>query len=325
MTGRPEDEAETRAGGAIRSILVALDASEDSLAALEAALALASELGAEIRGVHVQDTRILRAERIPLGREIRFFSGEVRSPEAGEMERDLRAQAKRLESVLRAAARRAGVPFRFRTTRGAVEEELRQAAREVDLIALGLAGRSLIRGPGSTVRALLRESPTSVLLTRRGGRVGRSVHVLHDGSDAARRALRLGAVLSRREGWRLTVSVLPPGSAEGGRRVSGRAGRAGEPGVPEGPARGGEGGGGTPDEAGDRRLEALEEELGALGEEVAASAEVYRLPSRPSEGLAELLRRRGCGLLVAPRGAVGEGEELRKTLRTVNCPLLVVA
>lgn len=274
------------AGGAVRRILVALDASPDSMAALDAATQLAADLGAEVVALFVEEEELLRAERSPLVREVEFFSAEPRKLAAGDLERQLRAHARRVHRLVQQMADRMRVPWTFRTSRGRVAEELRRAAEGADLVALGVVGRSLRRGPGSTVRALLEELPGPVLLARRGGHVGRDVYVVYDGSEAGRSAVALAAGLSRREGGRLTVSVVAP----------------------------------TREEA-QEKGEELSDDLEASG----VPARVHHLPEGGLARMAHLLRARGCGLLVVPRPAVGaEPPNLRELIRHVSCPVVVV-
>ena len=61
----------------IRRILVALDASRHSLAALEAAAELAARLKAELVGLFVEDIDLLRLAGLPFAREIRYPSAII--------------------------------------------------------------------------------------------------------------------------------------------------------------------------------------------------------------------------------------------------------
>ena len=58
----------------IRRILVAVDASTHSLAALEAASVLAEVLNAELVGIFVEDINLLRLAGLPFAREVRYQS-----------------------------------------------------------------------------------------------------------------------------------------------------------------------------------------------------------------------------------------------------------
>ena len=58
----------------VRRILVAVDASHHSIAALEAAVELATRFQAELLGLYVEDINLLRLAQLPFGREVGTFS-----------------------------------------------------------------------------------------------------------------------------------------------------------------------------------------------------------------------------------------------------------
>lgn len=269
----------------IRTILLALDASADSLAGLEGVAQLASELGAEITGLFVEEADLIRAGRLPDVREIPFFSPEPRRLEAQTLERQLRSQAKRAQEALRSVAERLRVTWSFHTSRGDVAEELLEAAAEADLVALGATGRSLSRPPGSTVRRLVREARRPVLVYRQGARLGRAIHVLHDGSEAGWEAVRTAAELGRWEGGRLNV-LLAPGDAE--------------------------------------EAEALEAETDRLLREAGLPARFRHLAGDDTGRICSALTDGG-GVLVAPGPRFGDRrEELGRLLRSAGCPVVLV-
>lgn len=268
----------------IRRILVALDASADSTAALEAAAALAALLGAELQGLYVEDVNLVRLPRLSLVTEIDLLSGEPRRLDPAELEGHLRRQAARARRSLERAAGHARVRWTFRIARGRVAAEL--LAAEADLVTLGIRGHSPRRGPGSTARELLEGAREPVLLLRRGARLGRTVYAVHDGSPAAREAVRVAADLARRQGAPLTVL--------------------------------------TRNEGGIRRE--LEEML-VGGEGEAGARPLIHLAPLPDDpaGLAETVRRHGCGLLVLPRaGEAVALDTLPHLVRRAHCPVLVV-
>lgn len=270
----------------IRRILVALDASADSLAGLEAAVQLAAGLRAELLGIFVEETDLLRAGRLPSSREVPFFEGEPRQLEAAELERQMRALAKRARQSLESAAERAQVGWTFRTVRGRPSRELSAAAEEADLVTMGATGRSPWRGPGSTVRELVRALPRPVLVLRQGAPLGPTVQVVHDGSEAGWEAVRTGAALCAREGARLTVLLARRG----------------------------------PEEA-----RALQERTEQRLAEAGLSADYRPLPAAGVTGICAALAEQDGGLLVAPRPLVhGESGDLGRLLRSAGCPVLLV-
>jgi nucleotide-binding universal stress UspA family protein len=195
---------------AIRRILVALDASLHSLAALEAAAELAATLEAELHGLFVEDAGLLRLAGLPVAREMRYpFVAPARLDRA-RMERELRAQAAQARRALAAACEQRQVKWSFRVVRGEVAPEVLAAAREADLLSLGKASRPLIRRVhmGSTARTAAARCSRSVLLLQRDRTIRPPVVVLYDGSESSLRALMMAARLARRKGGYLTVLVL---------------------------------------------------------------------------------------------------------------------
>jgi nucleotide-binding universal stress UspA family protein len=202
-------------GFAVRRLLVALDASAHSLAALEAAVRLAARLGVPLEGLFVEDEDVLRWAALPFGRVIDPGSAAARSTAPGEMERELRAQAERARAALEKAASRARVRFRFSITRGSVSHRLIEAAGQVDLTCLGRSSWARSRGPrlGSTARALAAEAGRALLLLSEGESIEGPVAVLHADSPAGRRAADAAATLADHDGGRL-ILLVPPGGPD---------------------------------------------------------------------------------------------------------------
>lgn len=272
----------------IRRILVALDASADSLAGLEAAAQLASELDAELIGIFVEDEVLLRAGRLAVTREVTLFSSEARSLDENGMERQLRALADRARQALQSAAQRARVSWRFRTGRGRVARVLLEAGEEADLVVVGVRGHSPLRGPGSTVRALLEAARHDVMVLRSGALLGRVVLAVHDGTDAGRRAVRRAAALASREEARLVVLLT------------------------------------TRDEDQARRAR---EEAEELAREANVRPGFRRAPGARVTALCAAVSESGGGLLVAPAPRYrGERvEALERLLRSAGCPVVLVS
>ncbi|MGD8866891.1 MAG: universal stress protein [Gemmatimonadales bacterium] len=280
MSGPPE--------GAIRRILVALDASPDSLAALAASAELAAAIEAELLGLYVEDTDLMHAREHPFALEIDFLSAAPRPLQSGELERQLRVQAARVRQMLARMADSIGVRWSFRSVRGRVASELLARVEEADLVILGATGHSLRRGPGSTVRALLEVGSGPVMVLRRGTRLGRTIHVLYDGTPAGLQALAAAVSLRTREDSLLVVVLL---GSEG-------------------------------DE-----MRRMDEEVQAWLAERRLRARRIGLPRGPGEmrRLASLLLQDRSGLIVVPRTSLArEGRAFRDLLSGVKCPLLVV-
>lgn len=274
------EETETR----VRRILVALDASADSLSALEAAADLAAALEAELRGLFVEEERLFRLAKHPLAEEVSLFGRAPRRLESRDLERQLRALANRAREWMRHIAEQRRVEWSFRTVRGRVAAEILTACAEADLVSLGVSGRSVRRRPGSTVRALIRQGSRPVLILPRNARLGRRIHVLHDGSDASERAFRLAARIAGRLDARLTVFLVP---------CEGR----------------------TPEEI---RARAADD-----AEEAGVLVEYRALRGRTPSEVVAALPPGAVGLSVVPRTCVADLSALDRILEWVSCPLLL--
>jgi nucleotide-binding universal stress UspA family protein len=196
-----------------RRIVVALDASPQSLAALEVAVALAARLEAELTALHVVDAELVKLAELPLAREIDYFSGEPRPIRTKGLERQLALYAGRAREGLESAVRGLEIRWSFHTAQGRPQDRLREFAGEADLLILGARGRSYGRGPGSTVKALAAEAGVPLMVVGPARRRGEAVHVVHDGTAAADEAVALAAALQS-PGSRGLI-VLATGGTEG--------------------------------------------------------------------------------------------------------------
>lgn len=271
-----------------RRILVALDASPHSQAALEAAAELALGLRAELLGLFVEDINLLKLAGSSFAWETGFFSASRRQLNTLEVERQLRAQASRVRRTLAMTAGRAQVPWSFRVARGAIASELLAAASEVDLVILGKAGWSLTgrRRLGSTARAVLSQATCLTLVLQQGTRLRLPVVVVYNGSATSQKALDASARLVQGKNGYLTVFVL-----------------ADEPGI----ARG------------------LQTTVAKWLQERGLEARYRWLVGVDVTRLTELVESEGCGVLVIPsQGSRLHNEMFLTLLDEVKCPVLLV-
>lgn len=110
-----------------RRIVVALEAGTPDRE-LEAVVALARGMDAELLGLFVEDLDLLRFAALPFAHEIGGASAARRRLDPASLERDLRAHAAEAERRLAGVAARVQVPSIFRVTRGVVHAELLAAA-----------------------------------------------------------------------------------------------------------------------------------------------------------------------------------------------------
>lgn len=193
----------------VRRILVALDASAPSHAALEEAAALAAGLQAELTGIFVLDTELLRLSALPVAYETGLTSARRRALDPESMERALQAQAQKARAALEATARRHRLQSTFRLSRGNVVSELIEAASQADLMAIGLIGHMASTGKrlGSATLGVRARSHCSLLLLAPGHRLAGSVVVVFEDSADSGRALDIAREVAERRESDLVVLV----------------------------------------------------------------------------------------------------------------------
>lgn len=175
--------------GTIRKILIALDASPNSIAALRAAAELASLLDADLSAVYVEDINLLRYSSFPFAREVSYYSATVTQQNQQTMELQLRAQASRARKAVQVIAQGLRLRSEFRVARGLIPAEVLRAAEDVDLIILGKAGWSHKRRLGSTAKLIIAQSPRHALIFPEGQKFRLPLGLIFDGTEASKRAL----------------------------------------------------------------------------------------------------------------------------------------
>ena len=198
------------AGFSIRRILIALDASPPSHAALETAAQLAAWHEAELHGVYVEDINLIRLASHPAARQIDPLSSRPGPVDPRRLERRLKQAAAEAERALAEIAARQQVRWSFRVARGAVTTVLLEAAGEADLIALGRAGGGT-RGPGrlgSTAREITSRRAQSVLVLQQHLTPRQTVVTLYDGSASCQRAIAAAARLCEQLSAELVLVIV---------------------------------------------------------------------------------------------------------------------
>ncbi len=184
----------------IRRILVALDGSPHSQAALEAAAHLAELLRAELMGVFVEDVNLLRLAELPFAQEVRRHTATIEKLEVRYLHRQLQRQAEQAQADLKRVANAHALSATFRVARGPVSAEVLAAALEADLLALGRISHAGPPRLGSTAKTAVAQTSRPVLLMRPGLPFAQPILLVYDGSPGAERALEVAAYLAGENG-----------------------------------------------------------------------------------------------------------------------------
>lgn len=192
-------------------ILVALDASPHSQAALDAAIRLAVTLQAEVEGLFVKDETLRRAAQLPFAKEVRAYTAPPKRLSDQRLQRQFRYRAEYAEHMLQRMATQADVPHAFRSVEGNVTAELLNASADADLLILGKTSTaSSRRRLGSTSRTLLSDAASSVLVLRKAVPAQQPLLLYYDGSETTQTALALAVQVSRYAGDIPIQILFPP-------------------------------------------------------------------------------------------------------------------
>ncbi len=196
-----------------RRVTVALRGYGVDARLLDAAARLARDTTAELTGVFFEDIDLLRLAELPVAIEICRTTSVRRRVVAGEITRELTAQAAAAEQALGRVAAQAGVTWSFRVVRGAVRALLEAAAAEADITIVAAAHGALWGYRESAAQADRRAQDEA------------PVAVVFDASEPAKRALGIAVRLAVAEQRPLTV-ILSPGEGETGESLREQAQRA---------------------------------------------------------------------------------------------------
>jgi nucleotide-binding universal stress UspA family protein len=188
-------------------IVVALDASPQSVAALKAAVELAALMEAELEGLFIEDINLLNLCNLPFGREIGSYTASMRRLDNAGMERQLRVLAAAIQQAMARAAAQTSVRWHFEVRRGPVVPELLAAAQSAALLSLGRAGQVRRKSLGSTAQSIVSKSDRPLLILGEGSGLEYPLTVVYTGSPASQRALNLALRLARNDRHALRVLV----------------------------------------------------------------------------------------------------------------------
>lgn len=193
-------------------VVVAADASPQSLAALRAAAQLAEALGLELHVLFVEDINLFHLAGLPFSREVGSYTAAVHLLDSAAIERQFRQAAQRIQRIAEHLAALHHVAFTFTTTRGRVLDEIAAAASAASLFGLGRSARMSAQRSrplplGSTARSMLARSGCPLLIAGDADGLRPPFALLATGTPAAARALDLAVRLALHHEGRLHLLV----------------------------------------------------------------------------------------------------------------------
>jgi len=175
----------------VEKILVSLDSSKHSFAALQAALTLAHHYNATIKGVFVEDIALLNLAEMPFHQEVGEYSASIREISFDGISRGIFVQSKWVIRTFQKLINRTDLQSNFVVRRGKVSEIISRESEECDLLILGKSGTNPLgyRRLGSTAKALIQRGQKNLLLVEDGNEIRQPMIVLYDHSPAGQIAI----------------------------------------------------------------------------------------------------------------------------------------
>lgn len=281
------DESETNRQLIFRRILVAVDPSSHSRAALEAAAELAQKLEGKIHGLFVQEETWHKVGQLPSVISVNELTGRTSTLEKEFLEEQIKRLKKRLQRQVKTISRKNKISHSWETVRGRVEKEILRAAEDADLITIGRRGSSFPEKQqlGSSAKKIIYNANKPVLILKKGLQLGNPITAVYDGTEESRRCIKLALSLAEKFDTRLTILAM--------RNI--------------------------PD-AERSRSSALEN----MVDTTSPRLKVLLLKNPDLWGFVHSINRRNSGLLIIPKSQPILKKSLEKVLYQLNCPLLMM-
>lgn len=201
----------------VRRLLVVFDPAFENLSAMDALASLAARLHAELAGLFVEDSDLLRLGGNPLAGAVSRFSGLSRALDEDVLRRAMKVQMATLRAAVEKAARARRVRSSFEIRQGRLAAEVLASSEAADLVVVdwscgdvvlrSAAGGSRTR-PSATARSIAESAGRPVLLLRRGTPLGGPILVAYDGGPQSEMALEMALGLAGDEGGDLEIVFL---------------------------------------------------------------------------------------------------------------------
>ena len=198
-------------------ILIPTDGSDNSNVALQYGLYIAPKFSATITGLHVIDVYLIQ------GPVITDISGSVGMPPYDgffeAVETSLNEKARFISNNFQECCRKKELTAEVKTTIGKIDQIITEEAASADLVIMAKKGEHfhLKEGGllGSVAEAVIRHCGKPVMVTPEKFLEIESMGIAYDGSDPAKKALKLSLQVSSQAAWPLTVIIITSDSKKG--------------------------------------------------------------------------------------------------------------
>lgn len=175
----------------VKRVLICLDNSKHSFAALRAAIEIARHFNAELRGIFVEDVKLLNLAEMPFQQEVGEYTAIVRELSSDGLSRGLVIQSRWVSRSFQKLIDQTDLQADFAIHRGDIIESIDKESQNCDLIIIGKTGTSPLGKPrlGSTARALIQNHKKPLLLVEESNRLGHPMILLYENSPIGKISL----------------------------------------------------------------------------------------------------------------------------------------
>jgi nucleotide-binding universal stress UspA family protein len=175
----------------IKRVLVCLDSSKHSFAALKAAIEIARQFNAVLRGIFVEDVKLLNLAEMPFQQEVGEYTAIVRELSSDGLSRGLVIQSRWVSRSFQKLIDQTDLQADFAIHRGDIIESIDKESKNCDLIIIGKTGTSPLGKPklGSTARALIQNHNKPLLLVEERNQIGYPMILLYENSPIGQMSL----------------------------------------------------------------------------------------------------------------------------------------
>lgn len=191
----------------VKKILVALDYSHQSRAALDLAVSIAKLMEASIHGLFVHDDQWVRIGKLSSVMTVDDLTGRISSSGQNSINQEIRSLEKTIQQHFELITRSHGLSHTWTTDKGAVAEKILDASQQTDIITIGSKGRSYYKSGkiGKTALAILQTAKKPVLILSDSHSLRRSPVVVYDGSARSLSGLTIATEIAKENDDALTI------------------------------------------------------------------------------------------------------------------------
>lgn len=172
----------------VKRILVPLDHSNHSVAALKVAVKLAHQYDAEIKGIFVEDINLLNLAEMPFHQEVGEYTALIREISSEGLSRGIFVQSRWVIQSFRRLINQTDLDGDVVVLRGDVNEIIDGESQNCDLVVIGKSGKNILGRSrlGSTAKRMIQYHRIPLLLVEEDNQIGSPMILLFDNSPAGK-------------------------------------------------------------------------------------------------------------------------------------------